>query len=90
MDAKQRRIQSWVRTHNGGRLAQVFSYEGTELFHPSCFDPNDGWLPLEQAKPNLTLAQEAADRLAHPECTAAGCGEWIVADELPPSARVIV
>lgn len=90
MDAKQRRILSWVRTHTGGRLAQVFSYEGSGLFFPSCFDPDAGWLPLERPQPTLALAQQAADRLAHAACTITGCGVWAVADDPPPSAGVIV
>ena len=90
MDAKQRRILSWVRMHDGGRLAQVFSYEGSERFYPSCFDPIAGWLPLETPAPTLTLAQQAADRIAHAECANVGCSQWAVADDPPPSAGVIV
>ena len=90
MDATQRRILSWVRTHHGGRLAQVFSYEGSDCFYPSCFDPDAGWLPLEAPAPTLTLAQQAADRLAHVGCTNDGCSEWAVANDPPASASIIV
>ena len=65
------------RRHASGAVARVHRDTEGAGYTPSASPPPEGW--TEPEWPYLDTigeAQDAADAMAHPGCTGAGCGAW--------------
>lgn len=68
---------AFERRHGNGVLARVYREDEGAGYRPACLPAaDDSDEPAWPYRETIDEAQTAADALAHPECTGAGCGAW--------------